>query len=281
MKEFISLNPKRILVRAFIFVLLACGMSMTASAQGFNYICPGITTNNDIFVGNINPNFTTVNINFYDTAGKLNSIAVDLPPGTQTRVNPNTVALTSFTGSVVVTSPVPLAVSADQFEGNTPFEFFYPSELSQNLLIPFLPVDSASADVNVFNPGPNVAEVKVALVQSDGSHTQTRTATVDPTAYSSTNGDLGPAPFHNDQCVSSGQRRVRLRYNREYSASHQSGGGIGSHPEPECRSGRRARRNSAERFRSGSRDTQPGFFEDNPDSLFCPGSGLFLAGPAC
>ena len=95
-------------------------------------------------------------------------------------MNPNTVALTTFTGSVVVTSPIPLAVSADQFEGNAPFEFIYPSQLSTNLLIPFLPADTGSVDVNVFNPGPNQAEVKLVLVQSDGTHTETRTATVDP-----------------------------------------------------------------------------------------------------
>src|SRR5215475_2728105 len=109
--------------------VLAC-LTLTGFAQGgFSYIFPGITTNNNLTIGNINAVPTTVTINFYDTAGKLNTLAVDLTPGTQTRVNPNTVALTSFTGSVVVTSPVPLAVSADQFEGNTPFEFFYPSEL--------------------------------------------------------------------------------------------------------------------------------------------------------
>ena len=178
---FISQNPKRIVLRAFLFAVVATGLSLSAFAQGgFSYIFPGITTNNDLTIGNINSVPTTATINFYDTAGKLNTLAVDLGPGTQTRVNPNTVALTTFNGSVVVTSPVPLAVSADQFEGNSPFEFFYPSELSASLLIPFLPGDTASVDVNVFNPGPNQAEVKVVLVQSNGQHGTSRTATLDP-----------------------------------------------------------------------------------------------------
>ncbi len=181
MKELISDHPKRILLRAFLFSFVIAGLSLPAFAQGgFSYIFPGITTNNDITIGNINSVPTTVTINFYDTSSKLNTINVDLLPGAQTRVNPNTVALTTFTGSVVVTSPVALAVSADQFEGNSPFEFFYASELAPNLLIPFLPGDTGTVDVNVFNPGPNQAEVKVVLVQSNGQHTTSRTATLDP-----------------------------------------------------------------------------------------------------
>src|SRR5437868_462219 len=111
MRELMCKHPGRILLRVFLFALLSGGLSLTGFAQGgFSYIFPGITTNNDITIGNINPQLTTISVNFYDSSGKLNSIAVDLAPGTQTRVNPNTVALTTFTGSVVVTSPVPLAV---------------------------------------------------------------------------------------------------------------------------------------------------------------------------
>src|SRR5207249_6197151 len=76
--------------------------------------------------------------------------------------------------------PLPLAVSADEFDGTTAFDFIYPSELSTNLVIPFAPGDTSSVDVNVFNPGPNQAEVKVVLMQVSGAHTDVRTATLDP-----------------------------------------------------------------------------------------------------
>jgi len=180
MINFIHKSSKRILFRAVLYTLVLSAFSLTGFAQGSSYIFPGITTNNDITIGNINQQPATAVIGFYDTNGKINSLSVDLAPGQQTRVTPATVALTSFTGSVVITSSQPLAASADQFEGATAFDFFYPSPLGTNLLIPFLPVAEASADVYVFNPGPNQAEVKVVLVQSDGTHTQSRTATVDP-----------------------------------------------------------------------------------------------------
>jgi hypothetical protein len=173
-------NPKRILIQFLLFALVLGGFSLTGFAQGFSYVFPGITTNNQITIGNINTQPATVIVDFYDSSGKINSAPIDLAPGQQTRVNPATVSLTTFTGSVVITSPLALAASADQFEGTIAFDFFYPSQVGTNLIIPFLPLDSASADIFVFNPGPNVADVKVALVQSDGTHTQTRTATIDP-----------------------------------------------------------------------------------------------------
>src|ERR1051326_2694674 len=180
MKEFICGNSKSTVFRVFLFGLILGGLSLTSFAQGSSYVFPGITTNNQITIGNINTQPASVIVDFYDTNGKINSVSVDLAPGQQTRVNPATVSLTTFTGTVVITSSVPLAASADQFEGATAFDFVYPSQVGTNLLIPFLPVSDASADVNVFNPGQNQAEVKVALVQSDGTHTQTRTATIDP-----------------------------------------------------------------------------------------------------
>src|SRR5439155_27060737 len=100
MKELIWRSPRWFAFRAILLALLSGGLSPEAFSQGFSYIFPGITTNNDITIGNINPQQATVTINFYDSSGKLNSLSADLAPGTQTRVNPNTVALTTFSGSV-------------------------------------------------------------------------------------------------------------------------------------------------------------------------------------
>src|SRR5262249_45045401 len=156
----------------------SCLTSISFAQGGFSYIFPGITSNDNLTIGNLNSQPTTATIGFYDSTGKLNSLTVELGAGSQTRVNPSTVALTSFTGSVVISGPLPLSVSDDRFEGNTAFDFIYPSELSDNLVIPFLP-SGASVDVNVFNPGPNQADVKVVLMQANGAHTDSRTATVD------------------------------------------------------------------------------------------------------
>src|SRR5215467_1868007 len=180
MSEIIYKNSKRNVFRVFLFTLLLGALSSTGFAQGFSYVFPGITTNNQITIGNINTQPTSVIIDFYDSSGKINTVTVDLAPGQQTRANPATVSLTTFTGSVVISSSLPVAASADQFEGATAFDFVYPSQVGSNLIIPFLPGADASADVNVFNPGQNQAEVRGALVQSYGTHTQTGRATSDP-----------------------------------------------------------------------------------------------------
>jgi hypothetical protein len=171
---------KSILFRVLTVVGLLVCLEFAGFAQGGNtYILPGTTINDNITVGNLTNAPTTATISFYDSSGKLNSLSVPLPPGTQTRVNATSVALSSFAGTVVVTSPTPLTVSADRFEGNTSFDFLYPTQVASTLVIPYLPAGAAT-DVNVFNPGPNQAEVKVVLMQPSGAHTDSRTATVDP-----------------------------------------------------------------------------------------------------
>ena len=166
--------------RVSTFVLASLWMASAGFAQGGNsYIFPGITSNDNLTIGNLNPQATTATIAFYDSSGKLSSLTVELGAGSQTRVNPTTVALTSFIGSIVVSGPLPLTVSADRFEGSTAFDFIYASEASSDLVIPFLP-SGASVDVNMFNPGPNQAQVKVVLMQTSGAHTEARTATIDP-----------------------------------------------------------------------------------------------------
>ena len=169
---------EKIIFRASLFVLVsACLISTGLAQSGSSQIFPGINSNDNVTIGNLNPQSTTATIAFYDSSGKLNSMTVELASGVQTRVNTSTLGLTSFSGSVVVSGPLALAVSADRFEG-TAFDFIYPSQPSNELVIPFLP-SGASVDVNVFNPGPNQAEVKVVLIQASGAHTDARTATVE------------------------------------------------------------------------------------------------------
>src|SRR5215468_305239 len=98
----------KIIMRA-IFVLACLSVTSAGFAQaGYSYIFPGITSSDNLTIGNLNPQSTTATIAFYDSSGKLNSLTVELASGTQTRVNPSTVALTNFTGSVAVTGPLPL-----------------------------------------------------------------------------------------------------------------------------------------------------------------------------
>src|ERR1051325_11366893 len=130
----------KIITRISVFILVCLAAAAPGFAQsGFSYIFPGITSNDNVTIGNLNSQSTTATIAFYDSSGKLNSLTVELSAGTQTRVNASTLGVVSFTGSVVVSGPLSLAVSADRFEGATAFDFIYPSEPSSSLVIPFLP----------------------------------------------------------------------------------------------------------------------------------------------
>jgi hypothetical protein len=170
---------KKSTLRISAFLLVFVWMAAASFAAGdHSYIFPGITSSDNVTIGNLNPQDTTATIAFYESSGKLNSSTVELGAGTQIRVNATTLALTTFTGSVVVTGPLPLAVSAERFDGSTAFDFIYPSEPSKTLIIPFLP-SGANVDVNLFNPGPNQAEVKVVLMQPSGAHAEAKTATLD------------------------------------------------------------------------------------------------------
>ena len=84
MKELIRKNRERFVLRVFLFALVSVALSLTGFAQGFSYVFPGITTNNQITLGNINSQPATIIIDFYDQSGKINSVPVDLAPGQQT-----------------------------------------------------------------------------------------------------------------------------------------------------------------------------------------------------
>src|SRR5215813_9085206 len=129
MPRIFSEHPRYTRVRLPLFLVFFSSMllSITGFAQGtYSYIFPGISTNNDITIGNLNSQSTTATIAFYDSSGKLNSLTAELDAGTQTRVNATSLALTSFKGTVVVSGPLPLTVSSDQFEGAS-FDYMYPS----------------------------------------------------------------------------------------------------------------------------------------------------------
>src|SRR5262245_41857419 len=148
----------RILAVLILFTL----MSARAQTQGeSSYVFPGVTRDMDIAIGNINTQSVSVSVACYRTSGDVISTNFVLQPGNQTRFHPTSAGITDFTGSVVITSGLPLTVSGSLFSGDTPFDFILPSEISTSLVIPFAPLDTASIDVNVFNPGTEQAEVRV------------------------------------------------------------------------------------------------------------------------
>src|SRR5439155_15674708 len=102
--------------RRFFFVLILLNLTavpgFSQAGQPVPYYFPGASVNTDIVIANINTQTVTVTVAFYQTSGELNSTTILLEPGKQTRLNPTSVGLTTFAGTIVVTSGFPVAVSA-------------------------------------------------------------------------------------------------------------------------------------------------------------------------
>src|SRR5215469_8499419 len=123
-----------------VFIVLAAivallPQSVRGQNQVFSYNFPGVVPTTEIAIANINNQTVTTTVAFYRPAGDVVSTTISIDPGKQTRLNSATAGITDFTsGSVVITSPLPLSTSASDFEGDTAFDFFFPSEPSATLV---------------------------------------------------------------------------------------------------------------------------------------------------
>ncbi len=203
MKNIISQNRCKSMLRTLLgrmsllcvfglITVLAALPGYSQGAEGYSYIFPGATQATTIVLGNINPQSVSVTVAFYGTGGNISSDTVQLAPGAQTRVDPTAVSLTTFQGSVVVTSPLPLAASAISSNGTNPFDYVPPAQQGNYLVVPFAPADTGTVLLNVFNPGINQAIVKATLVKTDGTEVSTVSATLNPD--NTTTMSLGASP---------------------------------------------------------------------------------------
>ena len=172
--------PRLFFFLLILFLSLTTVPGLSQSGPPAPYYFPGANVNTDVVIANINTQSVTVTVAFYQTTGELNSTTILLEPGKQTRLNPTSVGLTTFSGTIVVTSGLPMAVSASVFPGDNSLDFVYPSQPATELLIPFAPLDSASIDVNLFNPGIEQAQVTVVMLKDDGNIQTSSTTTLDP-----------------------------------------------------------------------------------------------------
>src|SRR5262245_38364947 len=114
----------------FLALILGSAAARAQSAQESVYMFPGVTRDTDIVIGNINPQTVSVAVAFYRSGGDVVSTNVLLEAGRQNRLNSTSAGIADFTGSVVITSALPLAVTASLFSGDTPFDYILPSDSS-------------------------------------------------------------------------------------------------------------------------------------------------------
>src|SRR5271154_6633588 len=133
-----------------ILMLVAMFSAIPAYSQTTlnTYIFPGANQQTTIILGNINPQSVSVTVAFYGTGGDIESLTQLLAPGQQARLDPTAVSETAFTGSVEVTSPLPLAACAfvtstdgATTTGTAPFDYIAPAQQGTELVIPFAPAD--------------------------------------------------------------------------------------------------------------------------------------------
>lgn len=167
------------------------------------YIFPGATQQTQVIIGNINSVSASVTVAFYGTGGNILSVIEDLGPGQETRVDPTAVQQTAFSGSIEVTSPVPLAASAVQNQtvgaavfNAEQFDYMPSATAASELVIPFAPADGSGVVLNIFNPGTDQAVVRVVTVKTNGVEVGTQSVTVNPDNTSQLNIGNSPGTTH-------------------------------------------------------------------------------------
>jgi hypothetical protein len=182
MKFFMTLPAdlaRRPIVIALLLVSLLLFPHVGAAQSNYSYTFPGVTTNMDFSIANINPQAAFVTVSFYRSTGTVATAAYQINPGLQIRLNTVAAGVSDFTGSVVMNSAVPLAVSATRFNSESGFEVIQPALPSTWLVVPFSPFGVASVQVNLFNPGTEQAEVRIVPVRADGTQDSVTTSIVE------------------------------------------------------------------------------------------------------
>jgi len=182
----------RIFLMLFCVIALAGLFAGPAQAQGtagYTYMFPGVTSTTEIDVANINNQSAFVEVSFYTSAGDVTTTTLTLAPGVQNRLTSNSagVVQANFTGSVILSSTLPLAATSSLFNGSTAFEFIPPSKPGSTLVIPFAPLNSASVSVNVFNPGTEEAQVRVVPETQIATEQAITTGTIEAKSSSTFN----------------------------------------------------------------------------------------------
>jgi hypothetical protein len=167
---------RRPIAIVFLLVSLLVVPEGANAQSGHSYTFPGVTTDMDFSIANINPQSAFVTVSFYRSTGTVTTAAYQINSGLQVRLNAVAAGLTDFTGSMVVNSPVPVAVSATRFTAESGFEVIQPSPPGTWLVVPFTPLGLATVQVNLFNPGTEQAEVRIVPIRADGTQDSVTTS---------------------------------------------------------------------------------------------------------
>ena len=152
--------------------LVAASPAFGQTAQSFRYAFPKFNSNvgTELIIANLSSRLATPEITMVDSnAGTFANVFVNLQAGTQARFTSRSLGLSSFQGSVLVTSALQLSVVATVVELGGSFETLAPAATSTELVIPFGPGSTGNADVTIFNGENATTGIAVVAVDSNGA----------------------------------------------------------------------------------------------------------------
>jgi carboxypeptidase family protein len=161
----------------------AASPALAQTAQSFRYVFPKFNSNfgTELIIANLSSRLATPEITMVDTnTGTFSDVFVNLQAGTQARLTSRSLGLSSFEGSVLVTSSVQLSVVSTIVDLNGSFETLGGAATSTDLILPFGPGVSGNADVTIFNGENAATSVVVSAVDSNGTIVAIAQRTIQP-----------------------------------------------------------------------------------------------------
>src|SRR5438105_7249661 len=158
-------------VIAWVALLATAIPVLPQSTPTFQYVIPRFSSNDgsELILSNLSGVLASPEVAFRDTAHGIGVGAIiTVAAGTQQRLTAASFALSSFEGSVIVTSAVPLSVTS-RLAAAGGFETIAPATASNTMIVPFSQGTTGRMQVTMFNPDATQATVVISLVGADGS----------------------------------------------------------------------------------------------------------------
>ncbi len=156
---------------AYMALLTTAIPVLPQSTPTFQYVIPHFSSNagSELILNNLSSVLASPEVAFRDTAHGIGVGAIiSVAAGTQQRLTAASFALSSFEGSVIVTSTVPVSVTS-RLGATGGFETVAPATASNTMIVPFSQGTTGRMQVTMFNPDTTQANVVVSIVGASGS----------------------------------------------------------------------------------------------------------------
>ncbi|PYS33893.1 MAG: hypothetical protein DMG14_30780, partial [Acidobacteria bacterium] len=146
---------------------------ISQTATDFVYVFPKFSPDNsaELVLSNLSPRLVTADIFFYDPAGAVSAVYVEIAANGQLRVRPADFAAfgaRNFDGSVVVRASGPLSAQAKVPFANG-FKTLEPSSGSRSLILPLSQGTLGTSEISIYNDSDSTVSAVVIAMAANGS----------------------------------------------------------------------------------------------------------------